>query len=330
MVNVVFLLGAGFGADASSAAGNPRLGDRCVTYPLVSDLVEPCFGLDSIPPGQAIEQMFQAAIDSGNRQPVERLYDLVMEADYYIAQRLRPDGSHPNNVYAQFLKDFPAAPLLTFNYDSLPEIVLLGMRQWRPDDGYGVPVQIGLPDVDPSSIAECSRRWVLHLHGSLCVFPETFYIEKRPGCAFDMLRSRSQPVFLFDPDSLGHCFFPFERILPGHSYRHVAERAIAPVPDKAKKGLTGALISAAYEQAQTLLSRADSLVVIGYSFNPHDFGSYNPLLAGKDDLNVVLIGPDTERLLQRMQDTYPRVQWSRVQCPFHDWVRQGYPGVHHA
>src|SRR5438552_3915936 len=123
MVNVVFLLGAGFSADAASVAGNPHLDDRRVTYPLVSDLIEPCFGLDSIPPGQAIEQMFQASIDSGDRQPVEQLYDLVMEADYYIAQRLRPDGSHADNVYARFLKVFPTAPLLTFNYDSLPEII---------------------------------------------------------------------------------------------------------------------------------------------------------------------------------------------------------------
>lgn len=328
MVNVVFLLGAGFSVDAASAAGNPRLGDRRVSYPLVSDLIKPCFGLESIPPGQAIEQLFQASIDSGDREPVKRLYDLVMEADYYIAQCLRPDGSHPDNIYARFLTDFPTAPLLTFNYDSLPEIVLLGMRQWRPEDGYGVPVQTGLLGVDPSSIAECSRRCVLHLHGSLCVYPETSYIEERPGRAFDMLRPRSQPVYLFDPDSLGHCFFPFERISPGGSYRHVAERAIAPIPDKAK-GLTGALIGIAYERAQALLRRADSLVVIGYSFNPHDFGSYDPLLAGRDDLNVVLVGPNAERLVPRMREAYPSLQWRYVPYLFRDWVRQGYPGAQH-
>jgi hypothetical protein len=238
MVNVVFLLGAGFSADAASEVGNPCRGDLRVKYPLVSDLIKPCFGLNAIPPGQAIEQMFQSSIDSGDHQPMERLHGLVMEADYYIAQLLRPDGSHPDNVYLRFLTEFPTAPLLTFNYDSLPEIILLGLRQWRPENGYGVPVLTGLHDVDPSIIAEYSRRCVLHLHGSLCVYPETSFIKERPGRTFDTLQPRAHPVFLFDPDTLGHCFFPFERIRPRHSYRHVAERAIAPVPDKSR-GLTG-------------------------------------------------------------------------------------------
>lgn len=329
MVNIVFLLGAGFSADAASAAGNPCVRDHRVMYPLVSDLIKPCFGLDSIPPGQAIEQLFQESIDNGNPQPVEQLYELITEADYYIARRLRPDGSHPDNAYAQFLKDFPTAPLLTFNYDSLPEIVLLGMRQWRPEDGYGVLVQTNLSHADPSSIAERSQRCVLHLHGSLCVYPETSSIEERPGRVLEMLQLRNQPVFLFDPDSLESCFSPFKHIPPRHSYRPVAERAIAPVPDKAKD-LTGEFIGAAYNRAQVLLRRADRLVVIGYSFNPHDLGSYKPLLAERAGLNVVLVGPDAEHLTPRMRDAYPRVRWSYVSCPFRDWVRQGYPGADNA
>ena len=52
MLDVVFLLGAGFNADAASVADNPHVHAHRVTYPLVSDLIKPCFGLDSIPPGQ--------------------------------------------------------------------------------------------------------------------------------------------------------------------------------------------------------------------------------------------------------------------------------------
>jgi hypothetical protein len=83
-----------------------------------------------------------------------------------------------------------------------------------------------------------------------------------------------------------------------------------------------------YEQAQVLLRRANRLVVIGYSFNPNDFGSYDPLLAGRDDLNVVLVGPDTESLVPRMRDAYPSLQWEYVPCSFRDWVGHGYPGAH--
>lgn len=326
--NVVFLLGAGFSVDAASAAGDPRLNGRRVTYPLGSDLIEPCFGVDSVPLGQTIEELFQASLERGDRQPIERLYDLIMEADYYVAQRLRPDGPEASNIYIRFLSAFVTAPLLTFNYDSLPEIILLGMRQWRPNDGYGVQVQAELAHVDPSIVAQSSVRPVLHLHGSLCVYPETSTIEARPGRAFDMIRPRSEPAFLFDPDALGHCFFPFERMFPRHSYRYVQERVIAPVPSKAK-GLTGVLIEATYQQAVTLIRHADTLVVIGYSFNPPDAVSYGMLLAAAEELKVVLVGPDADRLAPRMQAEYPRIRWTGVPSRFRDWVRQGYPGLEH-
>ncbi len=321
MAQVVFLLGAGFNADAAGEAGDCQR-----TYPLMSDLLKPCFNIDTVSPGQSIEQMFQSSIDSGNYQPIDRLYALVMEADYCIAQLLRPDGSHPNNVYARFLADFPTASLLTFNYDSLPEIILFGMQQWRPEDGYGIPVQVSLHHIDPSILPHCSRRSVLHLHGSLCLYPQSFFIEKSTGRAFDTLRSRTQPEFLFDPDALGPCFPPFQRIQPGHFYRHVSERGIAPVPNKASR-LTDALIGATYEQAQSLLRRSNKLVVIGYSFNPHDVASYDPLLAGSDGLNIVLVGPDAAGVTRRMQNSYPRLRWEYVPCKFRDWVEQGYPGV---
>ena len=324
--STVFLLGAGFSVDAATAAGNPIFDGRRVRYPLVADLLEPCFGLKSLPPQRSIEQLFQASIDSGDHGPTERLYDQVMEADYNIAQRLRPDGSHPDNIYLRFFRDFATEPLLTFNYDSLVELLLLGLRRWRPEDGYGIRVQSQLAPVDPSTVAEQSVRCVLHLHGSLCVYPESSYIEHRPGNEFDMLRRRNDPIFLFDPDALGHCFFPFEGISPGHSYAHVAERAIAPVPDKAE-GLNGEFIKAMYQRAKAAVRSADQFVVIGYSFNPHDRASYEALLAAAEELTVVLVGPDASHLAPRMREVYPRLRWQEVSSSFRDWVQQGYQGA---
>ena len=89
------------------------------------------------------------------------------------------------------------------------------------------------------------------------------------------------------------------------------------------------LIDATYQQAVTLIRRADTLVVIGYSFNPHDPVSYGILLAATDELNVVLVGPDADRLAPRMRVAYPRIRWTCVPSRFRDWVRQGYPGLDH-
>jgi len=60
-----------------------------------------------------------------------------------------------------------------------------------------------------------------------------------------MLRFNKEPDFIFDPDKLGHCFFPFERVPPSLGFKYVEERVIAPVPNKAK-GLKGEFIAVAF------------------------------------------------------------------------------------
>ena len=81
---VLFLLGAGFNVDAASEAGNPIGTQAPIEYPVVSDLLKKCFHRDSIPAKKSIEDLFQDCIDEGNREPINILYDTLMEADYYI------------------------------------------------------------------------------------------------------------------------------------------------------------------------------------------------------------------------------------------------------
>ncbi len=217
--SIGFLLGAGFGVDAASEAGNPIVAGDPARYPLVSDLGRMCFGLETLPPEKSIEELFQASIAAGDLKPIMTLYDLLMEADDSITPRLCSDGGHSDNVYLRFLKDFPSAPLLTFNYDSLLELLLLSLRSWRPDDGYGVAVKLGsAPIQDRSLVPERSVRPVLHLHGTLCVYPVISHIEPGRRSGPNMLRLKDAPTFCFDPDVLVHCFSPFRRVQPGHSY----------------------------------------------------------------------------------------------------------------
>ena len=321
------MLGAGFSVDATSEAGNPDASGHPVGYPLVSDLGSRCFGLETLPPQKSIEELFQKSIESHNLQPIEKLYEFVMEADFYITPYLCPDGQHADNVYLRFLRDFPSAPLLTFNYDSLPEILLLALRSWRPEDGYGVPVKVQVASGQDTSLVPIGHsRAVLHLHGSSCVYSIISEIESRHDSKYDMLRLKDEPDFLFDPDALGHCFSQFERYPPGHGYTHVSNRLIAPVPDKTE-GLKGEFIRTVYSKAMDLVSRATEIVVIGYSFNPHDHASYNRLLAAATKRRVLLVAPDARSLVKRLAKNHPDINWTPSPLSFRKWVLKDYPGV---
>ena len=72
---VVFLLGAGFNCDATSEAclNKPFPSGLPPKYPLVSDLLDVCFGLDALPPGKSVEDLFQDNIKNGDRKPLEKL-----------------------------------------------------------------------------------------------------------------------------------------------------------------------------------------------------------------------------------------------------------------
>lgn len=80
----VFLLGAGFNADVSieiSSIEEHR-------YPLTADLAEKCFGICSLPESKSIEGLFHEAVLQKNFAPIETLYKLLMESDYYLAPLL--------------------------------------------------------------------------------------------------------------------------------------------------------------------------------------------------------------------------------------------------
>jgi hypothetical protein len=327
--SVVFVLGAGFNFDAASEAGNPIAlsSGRPARYPLVSELLDICFHLREMPHGKSIEDLFQGSIDSGHRQPVDNLCASLMEADYYITPCLKSGGSHHDNVYVTFLHDFPESPLITFNYDSLPEILLLAERIWCPEDGYGVPVGAGRKIIQRGAQpVDKSLRPVLHLHGSLCVYPSTYYIERSPLPGPNMLRFDRGPDFIFDPDVLGNVFFPFERILPGVAYTYVGDRVIAPIPDKAE-GLRGEFISAVYSEAVNFLSIARQVIFVGYSFNQADRFSYVNLLASVADRPMLIVAPEADFLVERLMREHPHIRCEAQSMSFKHWVGNGYPGA---
>ena len=323
---LLFLLGAGFNVDAASEARNPRAlsSGRPAKYPLVNELIKSCFGMDTVPPDKSIEDLFQDSIDKDKRGSLKTLYDMLMEADYYISPYLKKGGSQQDNVYTKFLRDFPKAPLLTFNYDSLPEILLLAEGTWNPEDGYGVPVQVSYPSAKIINKYK-SLRPVIHLHGSLCVYSVAFDLKRQDESGIDMLKYKKEPDFIFDPDRLGNCFVPFKPALH-FGYKNVLGRVIAPIPNKAK-GLKKDFIKSIYRKAAEFLHSVVQIIVIGYSFNKYDHVSYAPLLAEAACRKILVVAPNADNMVKRLSKEHPCIQWKASSWSFRDWVINDYPGI---
>jgi len=326
---IIFILGAGFCMDAAAEAGNPPGIQEPVKYPSLFEFLKVCFDKNVLPPNKSIEDLFQESIDKRDRKPIKILCETLMEADYFITPQLKVDGSHRKNVYMRFLDDFPVSHLITFNYDSLPEILLLSKKVWRPEDGYGVPVRAKLKFRSSSnelSLPYKSHRVILHLHGSLCLYSDEFYTEYKQGSNYGMQRKKQKSDYIFDPDNIGKCFVPFGRISPTENYKYKEERVIAPVPNKAK-GLKGEFIKNVYGQAIDLISNSRTIVVIGYSFNTNDLASYSPLLKVAAKKRVLLVSPDANSLVLRLKKEYYNIKWCCKAMSFKEWVLSDYPDL---
>ena len=320
-MRTAFLLGAGFNVDAAAEVGY----NANASYPLTRDLLKPCFGRAALPTGLSVEDLFGRALDERNLEPIRVLSELLMDADGDVAFQLRHGAGRDDNAYLMFLRHFQATHFLTFNYDSLVEILLLSLGRWRPDDGFGPPVKIELP-LCPPSLPDRSTNLVLHLHGSLCVYPEKYRLVPGPTRNYEMLVTRGEPLFAFDPEAIGCCFFPFQAALPKGRYHHLDDRIIAPIPNKAQ-GIANVFVTEVYRRAAEVLQQVDLLVVVGYRFSPYDRYSYEPLVGRSSPRRILIVAPDASDLAKRLRTEYPALNWDSAPYTFSKWVRAGYPSV---
>ena len=80
-----FILGAGFNVDATAEAG-PIFGESLYIgryqiecgYPLVGDTLRMCFGLDVLPAGLSIENLFADALARGDYGPLVELLSALL------------------------------------------------------------------------------------------------------------------------------------------------------------------------------------------------------------------------------------------------------------
>jgi len=320
MSNELFLIGAGFNVDALDEAGNPS---GVGPYPTVNELLVYCFDDQSDLSGKSIEELFQESIESGNWEPMNSLSTLLSQADYNIPELLNATP----NAYSRFLDRYKDATFLTFNYDSLLEILLFNRGLWVPDDGFGVTVQVNRENQRrASNLPKTSHNQILHLHGTFTVYASDYEIDFSSSTG--MLIDRNSPHFIFDADRIANCFRPYERQMPTTGYESIERRVIAPVPEKATQE-ANTFIRSVNEKAKLLLEKCERLIVIGYSFNAHDDVSFRYIFEALEEQGseVILISPDAKNVCLRLKDQFGKIQFKPYELGFSAWAEKDFPVV---
>lgn len=317
----VFILGAGssLAANCQYDSSHERFAKR---YPLTSDLGVECFGSSWHQAG-GVEAAFDAAILAGDREPIAKLVKLIQTADYYLGWAEAKDS---RSIYGQLLRRFPDAQFVSFNYDSLLEQVLLQRGLWNPRDGFGVTVETGNSPIE--SQRDPSKAIVLHLHGSVLLYPAEFSWDSQGlGDRTLWVKPRKEPKFLFDPDNLGHCFSPFSRAQPDLSYRHPEQRIIVPLPNKSK-ALRESYVQVVYARANQLLRTADQVIAVGYSFAECDRSSFQPLLQTvvQNEKPLWVVGPHANGISTTLLELYPPLLVNPVPATLEEWAESGFQG----
>lgn len=320
-MSIVFLLGSGFSAAANPHGRRKGVG-RAPQYPVMRDLAELCFpsGYDL---GRGIEYAFAAARERNDPGPIDRLVDVIQDADHYIGSSAAEDRG---SSFQKLLDRFPGVDFLNFNYDCLVELLLLKRGLWNPVDGFAVRAEAETPPASGGMENRPSCSCVLHLHGSLYLYASEvdFVPDERTNITW--LKPRSRPAYVFDPDALAGSFLPYQSGQQGLAYRLPPERIIAPVPDKGTALLQG-YVREIYTAAQERLSQAQLLVAIGYNFSDTDRASFDRLLAAlRHGVRAVVVSPNATEIVGRLRLLYPAITWLDFASTLQEWVDDGFPG----
>jgi len=221
----------------------------------------------------------------------------------------------------KFLNKFENSSFLTFNYDSLVEAILFKLKRWYPHDGYGVPVIVECNKIN-TGLRESSCI-VLHLHGSFCINTAEIDLIKKPSDNISFIQAKERPDYLFDPNRIGSLFPLYNPAIsgPGNLGR-INLRVIAPVIDKAK-GLKKKFIQEIYDKAKSLLMSSDTLISIGYSFNPLDKNSYDSLIRSFNGCHII-IDPNAEEIAHLLKESNYSAQFVPITSTFKEWVYDGF------
>jgi hypothetical protein len=285
--------------------------------------VDECFNSD-YDLASGAESAFAEALKRRDTQPISRLVKLIQAADYYVGYA---EAAASDSLYSKLLDRFTNPSFISFNYDSLIELLLLKRQCWYPHDGFGVQAEVSVPHtagLDLTSLR--SSALVVHLHGMTLLYAINFETYSESGDQISWIRKRAEPKFVFDPDALGLRFTPFERGLLGLGYQHLCQRIIAPLPAKAD-ALRKRYARLVYRKACELLTNATQVAAVGYSFADCDRDSFLPLLRtlAASGMTLVVVAPTAREIIARLQEFRPRMSVSPIPLTLEEWSNHGFP-----
>ena len=346
----LLIIGAGFNLDANAHSREPfetispgrqvglthetspaawEFNSYRYCYPNVEELRQICFGPDT-DRNVTTEELFEKAYSQHDHVVLTRLTDLLLGADHFIADAAIQNDASP---YFHFLDKMSQSQFLSYNYDGLLELLLLKRKRWVPHDGFGVQAEVlhrsGISLKERDKVADRSRTVVLHLHGSLYMYPVESRIERNLGQPLALLHMLETPRFLFDPDCNVQHFAPFCGNGATHGYELPQQRFVPPLLNK-----SGSLEEQYYKilrkRAMDFVGASSSLLSIGYSFADCDRISYDEILeksfsAGK---SLTIVDPQAEMIAVRLRSDYGKYKPNidSRSATFVEWVGQGLPG----
>jgi len=191
--------------------------------------------------------------------------------------------------------------VITFNYDSTLERVLLRQGKWSPRDGYGFDLEFQKSQFDATPLVlNRSAIKILHLHGATGWYSKpVFRVEPQSGSGGAVSRDEFTPAPLETPISLDNHFlcllgvagvdaslptprYEEDQILLRPSFLKDYERPYQnPFPELWRK-------------AGEALRQADEVFVIGYSLPPDDAPALTLFLASCDKQKARIVNQSVE------------------------------------
>jgi len=228
-------------------------------------------------------------------------------------------------------KIFPGDIVITFNYDSSLERVLLECGKWSPKNGYGfqVDLQKSESDTDPAPWGE-SQIIILHLHGAAGWHNKPFvdFFRSQPNSPiYKKDYERMERAILEEPIALDSAFIRNLGVKAVDSNRVgwtsvELERQILIYPSYLKNigvGGPSPIFPSLWQKAAEALRRADKIFIIGYSLPSADGASLSLLVTNcrRDTVEIVNNDPVANERLRRLLTTSSR---SGPPGSFNEWL----------
>jgi hypothetical protein len=283
---------------------------------LISDSYSSMFraakkGVKEVKEAEAHHDSFAAEIEEYRDARSKLLW--AME-DFFLQRNYNDSKDYSSDSWIN-LKRFgalldPGDIVVTFNYDSTIERVLLDLGKWTLSDGYGTDLVFQHNNYDTTLVTfPLSKVKVLHLHGAVGwyakpVFSPTFDLSVEGGGSIPREALSVAPLeteIALDPLLLqGLGIYNVDASLPR---RPPDEYQIMLHPsflkeyggEDRRKGIFNRL----WRMALDALRNADEVTIIGYSLPPADSAAWTLLHTGCERGRTIVVNPSKADLMNR-------------------------------